>query len=261
MIVENLFRDRKIRVLCCTSTLALGVNLPAHLVVIKGTSHWQGKGIGYAQMDSSQILQMMGRAGRPGQDDNGVAVIMTDEKHRQQYERLAQGSEVVESRLHEDLVTVLNAEINNRVIESIEDAANWIRGTFLFTRITKNPQKYGLGGQISNVAKHGRAAEGAVVSFLNEKLKAGLRELSEASLCDLDEDGIVVAPNKMGQIMSRSMLKLGLKNSRGLGGGRRANTRQQKAACQTICSPPTRRSSRRTCRWPPRRTCRSPTLT
>ena len=208
MIVENLFRDRKIRVLCCTSTLALGVNLPAHLVVIKGTSHWQGKGIGYAQMDSSQILQMMGRAGRPGQDDNGVAVIMTDEKHRQQYERLAQGSEVVESRLHEDLVTVLNAEINNRVIESIEDAANWIRGTFLFTRITKNPQKYGLGGQISNVAKHGRAAEGAVVSFLNEKLKAGLRELSEASLCDLDEDGIVVAPNKMGQIMSRSMLKL-----------------------------------------------------
>jgi ATP-dependent DNA helicase HFM1/MER3 len=35
-IVERLFRESSIFVLCTTSTLAQGVNLPAHLVIIKG---------------------------------------------------------------------------------------------------------------------------------------------------------------------------------------------------------------------------------
>lgn len=34
--VERLFRDRRLNVLCSTATLAWGVNLPAHTVVIKG---------------------------------------------------------------------------------------------------------------------------------------------------------------------------------------------------------------------------------
>ena len=36
-LVEKLFKECKIRVLVSTSTLAWGVNLPAHLVIIKGT--------------------------------------------------------------------------------------------------------------------------------------------------------------------------------------------------------------------------------
>lgn len=46
-----------------TSTLAMGVNLPAHLVVIKSTTQYH---MGVAQEYSdTQILQMIGRAGRP----------------------------------------------------------------------------------------------------------------------------------------------------------------------------------------------------
>lgn len=33
---------RAVQVLCTTSTLAMGVNLPAHLVVIKGTTRYVG---------------------------------------------------------------------------------------------------------------------------------------------------------------------------------------------------------------------------
>jgi activating signal cointegrator complex subunit 3 len=39
-LVEKLFADGHIKVLCCTATLAWGVNLPAHTVIIKGTQAW-----------------------------------------------------------------------------------------------------------------------------------------------------------------------------------------------------------------------------
>lgn len=42
-IVENLFVERKIQVLVVTATLAWGINVPAHLVIVKGTEYYDGK--------------------------------------------------------------------------------------------------------------------------------------------------------------------------------------------------------------------------
>jgi len=49
--------------LVSTSTLAMGVNLPAHLVIIKSTQLYV---MGcYQEYTETQMLQMIGRAGRP----------------------------------------------------------------------------------------------------------------------------------------------------------------------------------------------------
>mmetsp|Transcript_28841 Transcript_28841/g.83691 ORF Transcript_28841/g.83691 Transcript_28841/m.83691 type:complete len:82 (-) Transcript_28841:2528-2773(-) len=74
-LVEQAFSSGMISALCATSTLAMGVNLPAHQVVIKGTSMWRGAGIGRVEIDPGTLLQMMGRAGRPGFDTSGRVVI------------------------------------------------------------------------------------------------------------------------------------------------------------------------------------------
>lgn len=62
-IVENLFVERKIQVLVATSTLAWGINVPAHLVIVKGTEYYDGKTHKYVDFPVTDVLQMIGRAG------------------------------------------------------------------------------------------------------------------------------------------------------------------------------------------------------
>ncbi|XP_047726630.1 probable ATP-dependent DNA helicase HFM1 isoform X3 [Prionailurus viverrinus] len=62
-VVEGAFTVGDLPVLFTTSTLAMGVNLPAHLVVIKSTMHYAG-GM-FEEYSETDILQMIGRAGRP----------------------------------------------------------------------------------------------------------------------------------------------------------------------------------------------------
>lgn len=64
------------QVLIATATLAWGVNFPAHLVVVKGTEYFDCKSHRYVDMPITDILQMMGRAGRPQFDKSGIAVVM-----------------------------------------------------------------------------------------------------------------------------------------------------------------------------------------
>jgi activating signal cointegrator complex subunit 3 len=73
-ICEELFAHNKIQVLVSTSTLAWGVNLPAHLVVVKGTEFFDAKTKRYVDYPITDVLQMMGRAGRPQFDRHAKAV-------------------------------------------------------------------------------------------------------------------------------------------------------------------------------------------
>ncbi|THV03589.1 P-loop containing nucleoside triphosphate hydrolase protein [Dendrothele bispora CBS 962.96] len=67
-LVEELFADGAVQVLVCTATLAWGVNLPAHTVIIKGTQIYNPEKGRWVELSSQDVLQMLGRAGRPQYD-------------------------------------------------------------------------------------------------------------------------------------------------------------------------------------------------
>ncbi|KAI8922947.1 P-loop containing nucleoside triphosphate hydrolase protein [Entophlyctis helioformis] len=140
--VESLFIGGAISVICTTSTLAVGVNLPARLVIVKGTMQYvNGRFSEYTKMD---IEQMIGRAGRPQFDDSGVAVIMTSIDCRQRLMDIVSGQETIESSLHENLIEHLNAEVVLGSIRNPQQALEWLKSTFLHVRIQKNPSHYRL---------------------------------------------------------------------------------------------------------------------
>jgi helicase len=74
-LVEDLFRQRKIKVLTATPTLAFGVNLPARTVVVQDYRRWE-PGYGYYPIAVLEYKQMAGRAGRPKYDKLGEAILV-----------------------------------------------------------------------------------------------------------------------------------------------------------------------------------------
>ena len=86
------------QVLIATSTLAWGVNFPAHLVVVKGTEYFDGKTQRYVDYPITDVLQMMGRAGRPQYDDRGVAVILVHDVKKHFYKKFLYEPFPVESK-------------------------------------------------------------------------------------------------------------------------------------------------------------------
>ena len=74
-IIEENFRKGIIKVICCTPTLAYGVDLPAFRVIIRDLKRY-----GYHGMDWIPVLeiqQMFGRAGRPSYDSEGQAICFS----------------------------------------------------------------------------------------------------------------------------------------------------------------------------------------
>lgn len=141
--MEQLFRYNKIKVLCSTSTLAIGVNLPSHLVIIKSTLQYT-TGSGYTEYSNLDLRQMIGRAGRAGYDSHGVAVILTSTGSEQIYRSISEGKLEIDSQLLPMFIEFLNVEVSNGNIKTFSQAMEWLSYTYLFVRMQLNPTKYSL---------------------------------------------------------------------------------------------------------------------
>jgi len=101
-VIERAFRDRVLKTLVATPTLAAGINLPARRVVVRDTYRYDDRLGSQAPIPAIEVQQMCGRAGRPRFDPVGEAVLLArsaEEEERLLDQYLSAPPEEVRSRL------------------------------------------------------------------------------------------------------------------------------------------------------------------
>ncbi|ELZ29164.1 DEAD/DEAH box helicase [Halosimplex carlsbadense 2-9-1] len=186
-LVEQWFKEGKLQLLFSTSTLAWGVNLPARCVVIRDTKLHDPLE-GEVDMSPLDVLQMLGRAGRPGYDDKGYAWVVCDSSDADKYRALLRDGKEIESRLAEDLDAHLNAEIALGTIADLEDVMDWLETTFYYVRAASAPEEY------------------ASESALRERVSDTLRSLVARGF--VEREDMRLEPTALGRLASKFYLRL-----------------------------------------------------
>lgn len=96
------------------------------MVVVKGTEYYDAATHGYVDFPITDLLQMVGRAGRPQYDTEGVAQVLCMESKKGFYRKFLYDPFPVESSLHKCLHVHLNAEIVSGTVQTRQDAINYL---------------------------------------------------------------------------------------------------------------------------------------
>ncbi|MEV4499764.1 DEAD/DEAH box helicase [Micromonospora arborensis] len=117
------FRKRRLDILVATTTVAVGVNLPARAVVIRDTQ------IGFGAVDVATVLQMFGRAGRAGAgEQDGWAYLIVDEHEHTSWRAQLAAGYTVSSQIQANLPEqVLSEVVQDRIASQLGADQWWIR--------------------------------------------------------------------------------------------------------------------------------------
>ncbi len=152
--VEENFRNGNIKCIVATPTLAAGINLPARRVIVRDTKRFDSNA-GSVPIPVMEIKQMCGRAGRPGYDTYGEAVLIaksaTDRKNLMNNYIMCD-TEMIMSKLGNE--TVLRNHILGLVsagdVSTSEEIVDFIRDTFYGSE----SQLYGIDSAVDNVVDY-----------------------------------------------------------------------------------------------------------
>ncbi|KAK0633434.1 Sec63 Brl domain-containing protein [Immersiella caudata] len=192
--VEDLFASGHIQVLVCTATLAWGVNLPAHTVIIKGTQVYSPEKGSWVELSPQDVLQMLGRAGRPQFDTYGEGIIITTQAEMQYYLSLLNQQLPIESQFASKLVDNLNAEVVLGNVRSRDEGVEWLGYTYLFVRMLRSPGLYSVGAEYED----DEALEQKRVDLIHSAATV----LKRSSLIKYDEKTGKLQSTELGRIAS-----------------------------------------------------------
>ncbi|CAG8370036.1 unnamed protein product [Penicillium salamii] len=187
--VQALFADGSIQVLVCTSTLAWGVNLPAHTVIIKGTQVYSPEKGAWVELSPQDVLQMLGRAGRPQYDTFGEGIIITSQAEIQYYLSLLNQQLPIESQLMSKLADNLNAEIVLGNVRTRDDGVEWLSYTYLYVRMLRSPGLYSVGADYQD----------------DDALEQKRVDLIHSAAAALEKAGLVKYEKKTGRLQSTEL--------------------------------------------------------
>jgi pre-mRNA-splicing helicase BRR2 len=192
--VEDLFARGAIQVLIATATLAWGVNLPAHTVIIKGTQVYSPERGSWVELSPQDVLQMLGRAGRPQFDTYGEGIIITTQTEMQYYLSLLNQQLPIESQFVSRLVDNLNAEVVLGNVLSRDEGVEWLGYTYLFVRMLRSPGLYQVGAEYED----DEALEQKRVDLIHSAATV----LRKSNLIKYDEKTGKMAATELGRIAS-----------------------------------------------------------
>ncbi len=150
--VEKAFKRRELLCITATPTLAAGINLPARRVIIRDLTRYDAARGGPAPIPVLEIKQMCGRAGRPGLDPVGEAVLLAssdDEKDVILMNYLLNEPEPIRSRLGAPtaLRTHILSSVATGFTPSVDALEDFMEGTFF----AYHQDVYTLEGRIATV--------------------------------------------------------------------------------------------------------------
>ncbi|RKP15069.1 Sec63 Brl domain-containing protein [Piptocephalis cylindrospora] len=194
-LVEDLFSSGHLTTLVSTATLAWGVNLPASTVIIRGTRVYSPESGRWEELSPQDVLQMLGRAGRPQYDREGEGIILTGAGELPYYLSLLTAQLPIESQLISKLPDALNAEISRGTIGSRADGVAWLGYTYLYVRMLTSGPLYGLGAADQ--------ADGADTGLLQRRVDlvhAAASQLERARMIQYDRRSGRIRPTDLGRI-------------------------------------------------------------
>ena len=109
-LISKGFSDKTIKLVCATTTLSAGINLPARTVIVRDTKRRH-----FRLLPVSEVINMLGRAGRPGLDSQGTGFFLmeagyTSKPNEVEFVKRVQGRDV------EDLTSALPISNTNLMI-------------------------------------------------------------------------------------------------------------------------------------------------
>jgi pre-mRNA-splicing helicase BRR2 len=109
------------------------------MVIIMGVQTFDGQEHRYVDYAIADVLQMMGRACRPGVDTSSRCVLMCQQTRKDFFKKFLNEALPVESSLPGYLHDHFNAEIVAQTIENKQDAVDWCTWTWFYRRLMQNP--------------------------------------------------------------------------------------------------------------------------
>lgn len=161
--IEKMFLTDQVRFIFCTPTLAMSVNLPAFSVIIYDTCRWNGLISDWELIESLEIEQMVGRAGRPqfGEKECEVYIFSRIEDKPYVFEE-----NIIISKLNKNLKAVLNEWINSDITNAEELKTCLLEESLVCQQVDKVVLKKEGGNALKYLLKNGFISRPELDTFM-----------------------------------------------------------------------------------------------